>query len=365
MALRVPQALWKCFQVVLVLVLVVEGFSFLAMMIHNYMLYGHVFSHVPVRYDPDALFVMTDRNPPCRFNSASEDPRMNRTVWMFGGSTVRCNAHRDENTTLPAFLSKFLNERGRPYHFTVANLGENGFNSVLESKYLQKALVESSAPPHIVIFYDGANDAFQFAEYRQPVGHIGYRRLKAFIESYRMTWYGIFKPISAAIHASYTNEFLDRIRMFHVPVKSDSPELAEMVDLAVRRYDHVARVVTGYGAEFVLIWQPILWVENCETQQSVRQAESSLFVDIEKFPNLKQGVRTTYDALERALQNKPYFVSFRDVLCKRTTALFWPDGIHLNSPGNEIVAENIGQLLMRGFPGKASELSVGRTTGGP
>jgi len=355
MALRALGAVWKYFKYFLLVVLAVEAFSFAAMMLHNYMLYGHVFSHVPVRYDAHTLFLMTDDNPPSRFNSVSADPHVNRTVWIFGGSTVRCNAHWDENKTLPAFLAKFLNERAKPYHFAVTNLGENGFNSVLESKYFTKALVESPTPPQFVIFYDGANDAFQYAEYRQPDGHIGYRRLKAFIESYRLSWYGLFKPINAAIYASYTNEFLDRIRMFHDPVQADSPDLERMVELTIRRYDHMARVADCYGAKFVLIWQPILWVENCEARKSVKQAERSLFVDAEKFPALRQSVRNTYDALEHALQARAYFASFRNVLCNRTTALYRPDGIHLTTEGNEIVATKIGEMLTGRFRDSIAE----------
>jgi lysophospholipase L1-like esterase len=251
---------------------------------------------------------------------------------------------------LPAFLSKVLNEEAQSHYFAVLNLGENGFNSVLESKYLQKALTALAPSPDVVIFYDGANNCFQYAEYRQPVDHIGYRRLRAFIESYRQSWLGLFKPINAAIHASYTNEFIDRIRMFHDPVKPDSPALRQMVELTVRRYDHVAKVVNAYGAKFVLIWQPMLWVEDCDASRSVKSGERSKFVDKDRFPDLEASVRVAYKALEDALQDRPYFVSFRDVLCSRTVPLFWPDGIHLRNEGNEIVAREMGRFLMHRFP---------------
>jgi len=357
------RTLWKCLKFIVIVVLAVEAFSFLAMTFHNYVVYGHAFSHVPVRYDPDALFLMLDRNPPPAFNSICNNPQLNRTIWMFGGSTVRGNAHLDENKTLPAFLSKFLNERAKPYHFTVLNLGENGFNCVLESKYLEKALIENSPPPDIVIFYDGANDAFQYAEYRQPVGHIGYRRLKAFIESYHRSWFGLLKPINAAVHASYTNEFIDRIRMLCDTVEPDSQTLRQMVELTTRRYDHVSRVVSCYGAKFVLIWQPMLWVENCKAPENVRQAEKTTFVDADKFPLLRQSVRNTYAALEEALRSKSYFVNFRNTLCSRTTPLFWPDGIHLRHNGNELVAGRMAELLIQRFPDKFPEESVSGTKG--
>ena len=293
---------------------------------------------------------MLDRNSPSEFNCVSADPQLNRIVWMFGGATVRGNAHWDPNQTLPALLSKFLNQRGKPYHFTVVNFGENGFNSLLEAKYLQKVLAESQESPHVVIFYDGGNDCFQYVQHREPEGHVGYRRLKAFIEGYRMILWGIFKPVSAAIDASYTNEFIDRIHIFSDPVKPDSQTLDHMVALTAKRFDHVAKVVHCYKAEFLLVWQHMLWVEDCQIGEAVKRAERSMFVDSQKFPDLKQSLNTTYNKFERELRNKPYFVSLRNVLCERKVAFFQPDGIHVTSEGDEVIARNIGKLLINRFP---------------
>lgn len=342
--------LWICFKIALLLVLVVEASSFLAMTVHNYLIYGRIWGHVPVRYDPHALFVMTETNPEPRFNSVSSDPEANRIIWMFGGSTVRGNAHWDANKTLPAFLSQFLNATHRPLHFTVLNFGENGFNSVLETKYLQKVLITKSPRPDLVIFYDGANDAFQFAEYRQPEGHFGYRRLKAFVESYRSSWFGLAKPINAAIYASYTKELFDKLNLFLTPVEPDSPNLREMVRIAVKRYDHVHKVVHCYGSEFLLIWQPLLWVEQCRPAPDLRREEASFFLDTKKFHTMGQSVTATYGAMERALESKPYFLNLRQALCKRTVPVYWPDGIHLKDQGREMVAERIGRAVLRKFP---------------
>ncbi|MFH0960904.1 MAG: SGNH/GDSL hydrolase family protein [Pseudomonadota bacterium] len=347
--IKVLRTLWNGLKIVLLVVLALEVISFAAMTVHNYILYGNVYSHVPVRYDPNTLFLMRDTNPSSEFNSVSNDPQLNRIVWMFGGSTVRCNAHWDPNQTLPALVSKFLNQKARPYHFTVVNFGENGFNSLLESKYFQKAIADSHEPPNLVIFYDGANDCFQYAEYREPEGHVGYRRLKGFIEGYRMSWFGIFKPISAAVYTSYTNEFIDRFRMLGDPVDPDSPNLDKMALFTARRFDHVAKVANCYSSEFLLLWQPVLWVENCQVGEAVNLEESTMFLDARKFPDLKQSVETTYNKLEHELLNKPYFVSLRNSLCGRQTACFQPDGIHLTCQGNEEMAQRIAELIIGRF----------------
>ena len=329
-----------------------EAVSFLAIGVHNYLLYGTLWGHIPVRYDPEALFLMSAENPPSTFNSVSADPQLNRTIWMFGGSTVRGYPDRNRDKTLPALVSRYLNQRVRPYHVRVVNLGEFGFNSVLESKYLQKVFLDNQSGPDLVIFYDGGNDAFQFVEYRQPVGHIGYRRLKAFIESYRSSWFGLLKPINAAVYGSYTRELYDKLNLFFRPVEPDSPVLREMVNTAVRRYDHVARVVECYGSEFILVWQPLLWVEECTLSQPIKSAERRGLLDTEKFNRMRESVTTTYSALEKALQHKPYFVNLRDALCNRTVPVYWPDGIHLRYAGRRTIAHWIADIVSLRFPGR-------------
>lgn len=347
--IRMSNTFWKCLKLILIVVVGVEALSFAAMTLHNYILYGNIYSHVPVRYDPNTLFLMLDENPSADFNSVSPDPELNRIVWMFGGSTVRCNAHWDRNQTLPALLSKFLNKKAKPYHFTVVNYGENGFNSLLESRYLQKALADTNQAPHIVVFYDGGNDCFQYIEYREPEGHVGYRRLKGFIEGYRMSWWGFLKPITAAVYTSYTRELIDRLHMFSDPIKPDSEGLERMVELTSKRFDHVAKVLHCYDVEFLLVWQPLLLVEDCQVGERIKSAERTRFLDTEKFSDLKKSLNTTYDKFERKLENKPYFASLRNVLCDRTSAFYQPDGIHLTYEGNEEIARNLGQLLIDRF----------------
>ena len=94
----------------------------------------------------------------------------------------------------------------------------------------------------------------------------------------------------------------------------------------------------------------MLWVEDCKAGEQVQLAERTTFIDTDKFPELKDSLKTTYKKLELALWDKPYFISLRNALCKRNTALFEPDGIHLTTGGNELMARNIGELLINRFP---------------
>jgi lysophospholipase L1-like esterase len=335
----------KSLKFLIALVLCLEIASFLFMGIHNYVLYGDLWGHVPVRYDPHSLFLMKDEIPHSRFESVSENHSLNRTIWMFGGSTVRCRAHRAPDETLPALLSKHLNADGGPYHFTVANRGQNGFNSLLEVKYLQKTLIREPKPPDLIIFYDGANDVFQFAEYRNPEGHIGFRRLTAFIESYRNSWFGLLRPVNAAIYSSYIREVYGKLTLVAKEVDPDSPDLSRMAEITLKRYDHARRMASSYGSRFVLVWQPLLWVEKCRVDRHIVDGERGAMVDMQKFARVKKSVTTAYSRLESSLEKKPYFLSLRNVLCDRTRPAYRPDGIHLNPAGREMVAKRLSAVL--------------------
>ncbi len=160
----------------------------------------------------------------------------------------------------------------------LVNFGENSFNSLLETKYLQKLLIEQKHSPTRIIFYDGANDCTYFVQYRTPGAHLGYRRLRALIESYHQSLLGLFKPLNAAWNASFSRELAEKFRGVAEPLKADSPLVQEFVDACERRYDHVNKIAACYGAEFLLFWQPLWWVETSAISPAVRERENVSFI---------------------------------------------------------------------------------------
>ena len=171
-----------------VIAVAIEIFSFLVIVASNYLVYGHPHEGSPAVYDPYSLFLMEKGPRKTAFNSGSPDTEQNKVIWLLGSSTTRGDSG-PYNETIASYLSKFLNKEGRPLHFTVANYGVNSFNSLLETKYLQKLLIESDELPDVIVFFDGANDVSYFAQYRTPHGHHGYRRVKGLIEGYSRTWF--------------------------------------------------------------------------------------------------------------------------------------------------------------------------------
>ena len=250
-----------------------------------------------------------------------------------------------DDRTIPSFLSEYLNSNSEGLHFSVTNFGTNSFNSLLETKYLRKLLIESSAAPDIIVFYDGANDAKYFLEHRNVYGHHGYRRARALIESYYHSWFGLLKPLNAALYASFSKEVNDKINQVAVPLDTGTPEFQVMVTSTEKRYDFVDKMSGCFGAKFILFWQPILWVEECQIPQAVKEREKNLVVAAERFETMRRNFTVAYTSLARPLAAKPYFVSLRDAFCSRQVPVYKADGVHLTDDGRRIVAKAIGKVL--------------------
>ncbi|MFC1833199.1 SGNH/GDSL hydrolase family protein [Thermodesulfobacteriota bacterium] len=327
---------------IIILVVTLEVLSFLAITSSNIVIYGHAREGSRAKYDPYTFFQMAGGVRHTAHNRVSDNPQQNVTIWLFGGSTLRSSSASPDKT-IPGFMAKMLNDEDATKYFRVINLGVNSFNSLMETKYLQKALIERPVKPDIVIFYDGANDAKYFAEHRTPAGHHGYRRARALVESYYRSWFGILKPLNAALYASFTKELYDKIHQIGIPLDRDSPEVKELSDVELKRYDYVNKVTRCYGAKFLLVWQPMLWTEDCpdEIPQSIKDLERGFFVNSDRYQVVRNNFAVPYFALKDKLKHKPYFMEITHVLCTRTSAAYRPDGVHLLDHGREIIARRL------------------------
>ena len=328
----------------------VEVSSFLIISISNVILYGHLREGSRAVYDSYTLFLQIPAVRPTIGNSASPDAGKNRTIWMFGGSTTR-GATDDDSKTIPSFLAHSLNEASKDLHFEVVNFGINSFNSLLEIKYLEKTLIERTSRPYLIVFYDGANDTKYFVEHRAADGHHGYRRVRALIESYYQSWFGLFKPLNAAIQASFTRELYDKLNQVAFVVDSASPELNTMLDKTVQRYEFAAKLAEGFGARFLLVWQPMLWTEGCAVSSVVTDGERTVLINSDRLTAMRQNFTVVYSALLGRLAGKPYLANFSTIMCGREVPLYQADGVHLTDDGRRTVAEALGKLLAEQYFG--------------
>jgi lysophospholipase L1-like esterase len=326
----------------------VEVFSFLVITATNYLVYGHPWEGSPANYDAYAIFLNVEGAQPTFHNPAETDAaaaaKPPRRLWLLGGSTLR-GGWVKASETIPSYLAGIINAPGSPEKVVVSNYGENSFNSLLETKYLQKLLTEATNPPDLIIFYDGANDCSYFNLYRTPQAHYGYRRLQGLIQSYRQSYFSLFKPLCGACYSSFSMEVFDRIRQTMVPVYPNNPIPKKFVAETGKRYEHVRKLAGAYGANFLLVWQPFLWVETGKVDPRVRDQEKSLEVMGAKFLRVRENLTTAYNILSAPLKARPYFVDLHNVLCDRTTPVYEDDGVHLKPAGNKMVALRLAEVL--------------------
>jgi lysophospholipase L1-like esterase len=324
-------------------VLGVEIFFFGLVTLSNYIIYGHIREGARVVYDPYALFIREDGPRPTLHN-ADQSAENVVTVWMFGGSTIK-GATDDDAKTIPSLVAKTLNrgDKGPKYHFT--NFGMSSYNSILEAKYLQKQLIENPNKPDLILFYDGANDSTYFNEFRTRYAHFGYRRMKAIIENYHYSWFGILKPVTAAINSSFTKEAIEKLMAVYDPIEATDPEFKKIVENMGSRYDYINKVALCFDAKFTLVWQPILWAEDCEIEPSVKDMEHGSLLSQDKYSTLKENLIKPYLAMEEALGDKPYFHNMRNALCERKMQTYKPDGVHLADAGREMMAGKIADII--------------------
>lgn len=330
----------------------VEVLCFLVLTLSNLFLYGSIWEGSRVNYDPYTLF---QEGPRPTVNNLPEavTGKDHRLIWMFGGSTMRCSNTDDDAKTISSYLAGLLNREGKPLSFTVRNFGENSFNSLLETKYLEKLLIESRERPDLIIFMDGANECAYFSQYRTPYAHYGYQRVQALIESHRRSVLGLLKPLAAAVYSSFTREMYDKLRQTVIPIRADSEELRRDAAMTAQRYDYVNQQAQFYGARFLLFWQPILWVENCEVAPRVKKVEESYAINQVRFGAVRHNFQVIYQALADRLRDKPYFVDCQNSLCSRTEPVYKPDGVHMEDAGRMMVARRMLEVLKeRGLVGQ-------------
>jgi len=346
--------LFKGITIIVGLLVLVEILCFIIITTSIYFIYGQFREGEPVRYDANALYINL-HGPRPTANNASSDAKNLTTIWMFGGSTTR-GISTDDRETLPSFVAQRLNEVPPVMTARVVNFGVDGFNALMESKYLQKMLVESP-PPQIITFYDGANDCAYFGQYRTPYAHHGYRQIKGVVESYHQSLLGMFKSLNAAWHTSFAWELYDKMRQGVFAISPDDPALKEYLDLAVRRYDYVDKVIHCFGSDFQLFWQPCWWVETEPVVPAVKEQEKDTIILNERWA-LQKNFILVYNALFERLKDKSYFVDFRNILCSRQQPVYESDGIHLNPTGDRMVAARITEFLKQKFG--ASRDAAGR-----
>lgn len=326
-------------------ILCIDLFSCLAVLSMNYLVVGYA-PEQKVRYDPYALFLDSDATPRTTSPSPATDKKSNFVIWMFGGSTLLRGS--ETGKAVPNLLSRIINSEDPHYSFTITNFGVNSFNSLMETKYLQKAFIEGDPKPNLILFLDGANDVVWFGLHRDPYAHYGYNKVKGLVESAQKCPLPFLTPYYVAFQASFTKEIYHRFAMAASAIDPGSPDVKMMCEKSSQRYDYVNKMAEAHGAKFVLLWQPMLWVETRDLPSGLEDSEGGFIGSLLNRRGLRvvrQNIIVVYDELEATLKLKPYFISMRNVLCDREAPAYEPDGVHYTDLGKEKIARRMSSIL--------------------
>lgn len=323
-------ALGRVLRLIVLAVVILELCCGVVVTVMNYAIYGQAREGSRIVYDSFTLYTSagglreTAPAPHAR-------PGPERVIWFLGGSTMRGES-TDTAHTLPSIISRELNKETP---CVCVNLGINSFNSLQEVQQLQKAQLESTRWPDLVVFLDGANDASYAILGQSANAHEGYARIKGYVESYWSTPFGVLKPLVAAAYASFTWELYSRLTYALAELGADSP-LPGQVGQAMRaRYEYVNRVSQGMNARFLAFLQPVAWQEAPDAGIP----EHGLARRLELLPVMRTNFTRMYEAMEAALAERPYFVNLRGVFVGRDFAAYESDGIHNTDQGREALAQ--------------------------
>jgi lysophospholipase L1-like esterase len=254
-------------------------------------------------------------------------------VLVFGGSTLWGTGARDEYT-IPSFISKKLSAKN--VDAWVTNMGEGGYVSTQEVIALLLELQKGNVPD-LVIFYDGANDAF--SAYQQGVAGIPQNEYNRVQEFNQLNWRGAILDNLALYRAA--RGLVDRAKGSQTHSVDDKLANA-VVDRYVANIRFVQSLAQSYGFVAAFFWQPVIYNKKnltaWERQQLDRYGEARFFQAVD--PAEKQ----------RAISTKyANFIDLSGAFGNESGPVFI-DAFHISEAGNDHVADLILQTLPQIMP---------------
>ncbi|MGE4071642.1 MAG: SGNH/GDSL hydrolase family protein [Lysobacterales bacterium] len=263
-------------------------------------------------------------------------PRAERHIWLFGGSTVWGTGNRDSGT-LAAQLEQIYLERAPELGVRVDNFGESGYVSRQSLTAFQSALNCPEAPADLAIFLDGANDVFaalQSGVAGLPQNEDNRRRefnssrqAGQLLRSWLLRLEGIMRL--AGVSSSAITE-------------ADLPALAQAItNHYFSQIKQAQALAMRFDVDLIYLWQPTAFDRNQPRgdEANIVGASSALHVQLQRLST--QQVATLHQSAQLApilpLADLPGI--FDD-----TPEPVFFDFVHLSEAGQRILAEQLYAL---------------------
>ncbi len=251
-------------------------------------------------------------------------------IIMIGGSTIFGVGSTSNESTIPGYLQKNLNEFSLPYSIQVINAGYPGANSHSESKFVKDILLQFQ--PDMIVVYDGWNELQQPAEMLQQTNT---NMISLFLRDLRVSFpfYNtpvLISEIGANIISSVSN---NDSNLF------DEKLEFEKVSWWKSNWDDVCELANEQDFEMVISIQPIIGIGNkpLTDQESLILDSDPLFI---KHANYMSNLVSEMYDMEHCLHTYDLSHSFDDV----SEPIYFDQG-HMSDNGNLIIANKFTEIL--------------------
>jgi hypothetical protein len=276
--------------------------------------------------------------------ASQPEDRADLIVWTFGGSTMQeyqtTDARSIANTIAGTMAAAGVGVR-------VENFGATTFQSSMELVKLMTlaARVADQRLPHVVVFYDGYNEANH--GYYFGAGHMQNdlsAKLAALVEhkSGSLLLYGASLGLATGSEfwKIHVHRRLERA-LFHDPdPQPDEANLRRAVDIYLRNTRIARGICAAIGARCFFVLQPLI-----ATKTPLGPGETQVIAAMK--PSLIEFARRFYELSRAAMQGNPAFIDASAALNEHPEDVFQDLG-HVSAGGAPAVGEFIAsQILTR------------------
>ncbi|GJL64593.1 MAG: hypothetical protein NPIRA04_32470 [Nitrospirales bacterium] len=246
-------------------------------------------------------------------------------IHFFGGSTM-WGSGVDDHNTIPAHFHTLHPD------YRVSNHAQSGFISRQGLARLVN-LVNQSQPMDVIVFYDGCNDPLTLC--RGDVSINGHREESKIIRKLEHQWeipQNLFHSTQKAIQTIF--------KQGHRPPSrcDDNPDYAKTVATTLVNNWKIAKTVAALkGADFHAILQPVSLFGNPNITYLDEDADGSEWKAV--YPHVQH---------IKQQENLTWLHDFSDVFDRKDA--IYIDLCHVNSLGNEIIAQKISDIISRMTP---------------
>ncbi len=264
------------------------------------------------------------------------------TIWMFGDS-VMWGAGAPDPETIPSLIAADYEKAGRPV--CIVNYAEKGWANTQEVIGLMEELKHAKRKPDEVLFYDGGTEAFTAYQSGLVDVHSNYLSFKSYLDNLGAYEKGGFSYFAQTNTYRFLKKMGARAQGQDKPVQAASAALdpdtasAAIVENYVQNMEFVNLLAKQYGFRPIFAWYPNMAVGHKDLTPHEQQVLAS---EYRIFPGLGPMYEAAY---KRARElHRPDLIYLGDMLDDQKASLYV--GIsHLNSEGNQIVADRLFEIL--------------------